>query len=95
MTGKNVFVLQQAVDDSHVSDLVSFSWILVDDFTSVALLALLVNERPELISVVDQTVMFIQIIPAAELFLLTEAASKVRDSLSSVRFLGWLKSTRR
>ena len=95
MTGKDVFVLQQAVDDTDVSDLVSFRWILVDDFTSVTLITLLVNERSELISIVYQTVMFIQMVPVAERFLLTETATKSRDSLGSVRVLGLLKSNRR
>ena len=53
MTGKDIFFLQQAVDDSHVTDLVGFSWILVDGFASAALRTVLVNERSELISEVD------------------------------------------
>ena len=71
-----------------MTDLVGFRWILVDDFTSVALRTLLVNERSELSSVMHHTIMFIQVVPASELFLLTEPATKVRDSLGSVRFLG-------
>ena len=71
-----------------MTDLVGFRWILVDDFTSVALRTLLVNERSELSSVMHHTIMFIQVVPASELFLLTEPATKVRDILGSVRFLG-------
>ena len=71
-----------------MTDLVGFRWILVDDFTSVALRTLLVNERSELSSVMHHTIMFIQVVPASELFLLTEPATKVSDILGSVRFLG-------
>ena len=76
MTGKDVFQLQQLMDDSHVSDLVRYIWILQDDFTSTTLSTLLVDERPQLSSVMDLTVMFIEMLPAPKLFILTEATTK-------------------
>ena len=94
MPGKNVFQFQQVVDDTHVADLVGFRWILVDDFTKVAFIALLVNERSQLSSVMHLAVMLIQVGPFSKLFL-TEAATKVRDSLGSVRFGGLMRLTRR
>ena len=49
------------------------------DFTSVALITLLVNERSELIFEVHKTVMFIKVELLSEIFLyLTEAATEVR-----------------
>ena len=51
VSGKYVFVFQQVMDDTHVSYFVSFSWIVVDHFTSVALGTLLVNERSQVSSV--------------------------------------------
>ena len=62
-----------------MSDLVVFSCILVDVVTSAAFSTLLVDERSQLSSVVDLTVMFIKVVPASKLFLLTEATTKVRE----------------
>ena len=94
MTGKDVFLLQQTVDDTHVADLLGFRWIDMDDFTSAALVTLLVNERSQLGCVMHLTVVFIQAVSASEL-LLTEATTKVRGSLGSFRFLCFVKLTRR
>ena len=93
MTGKDVFVFQEAVDDTHVTDLVGFRWIGVDGFTSVTSSTFLLNKRSQLRSVMHETVMLIQVGPVQKLFPLTEAAAKVRDRMGSARFPGWMKST--
>ena len=76
MIRKDVLPFQQAVDDTHVTDFVGFSWIHEDVFTSAALSTALVNEGSKLSSIMNLSVMFIQVGPAAELFLLlTKAAT--------------------
>ena len=75
-----------------MTDLVGFSWILEDDFTSAAFSTLLVNERSQLNFVMHHTVMFVQMVSTSK-HLLTEAATEVRDITGSVSFHGLMNST--
>ena len=60
MTGENVFLFQEAVDDAHVTDLCRRSRILEDDFASAALSTVLVDVGSQLIFEMHDTVMIIQ-----------------------------------
>ena len=90
MTGKDVLLLQQAVDDTQVHDLGSFTIRIENFVTAAALITLFVNERSQLSSVMHMTVMSVQTGPIFKPFLpLTETATKVRDSPGFVRFAGF------
>ena len=59
VTGEDVLLLQEAVGDTHVTDLVGYRGSLEDYFTSATLGTFLVYVGSELISVMHMTVMFI------------------------------------